>query len=145
MIHAPPPAPAVVVHGRADIARACAPGLAMTLLSAPGAAIFAGPGWWLALARLARADFGALISADILDCADAPGLALAALRLGQRTLILDPACPAFTQVAATASGLGASVLPTRPASLDLASPTADRHLRDWLLRDWLHDNAPKLR
>lgn len=133
-------APAVVVHGAADVARACAPGLPLTLLSAPGAAIFAGPGWWLALARLARARHGALITTDILDCADAPGLALAALRLGQRSLILDPATPAFAAVAATAARLGAHLHSIRPPALDLAEPNAHR-----CLRDWLHDNAPPLR
>ena len=130
----------MVVHGAADVARACAPGLPLTLLSAPGAAIFAGPGWWLALARLARARHDALITTDILDCADAPGLALAALRLGQRSLILDPATPAFAAVAATAARLGAHLHSIRPPSLDLAEPNADRRLHDWL-----HDNAPPLR
>ncbi len=124
--------PAVVVHGAADLARAAAPGLAFTLLSAPGAAIFAGPGWWLALAALARQRHAALAATDILDCADAPGLALAALRLGQRTLILDPATPAFAAVAATAEAAGACLLATRPPALDLADRTADRRIAAWL-------------
>ncbi len=132
--------PAVVVHGAADLDRASAPGRAFTALSAPGAAIFAGPGWWLALIRQARARHTGLIAADILDCADAPGLALAALRLGQRTLILDPACPAFAAVAATAAPIGATVLAIRPPALDLADPGAQHRLAAWL-----HDNAPRLR
>lgn len=133
-------APAVVVHGMADVTRACAPGLPLTLLSAQGAAIFAGPGWWLALMRLARARHATLITTDILDCADAPGLALAALRLGQRSLILDPATPAFAAVAATAASLGAHLRTIPPPALDLAEPNADRRLIDWL-----HDNRPPLR
>ncbi|MSP29780.1 MAG: hypothetical protein EXR09_04810 [Acetobacteraceae bacterium] len=124
--------PAVVVHGLADVALACAPGLTLTLLSAPAAAIFAGPGWWLALIGLAQTRFPGLIAADLLDCGDAPGLALAALRLDQRTLILDPACPAFGAVRATAAALGGRVWPTRPASLDLAEPGAARRLAAWL-------------
>jgi len=132
--------PAVVVHGLADIARACAPGLPLVLLSAAGAAIFAGPGWWLALMRHAVARHPGLVAADMLDCADAPGLALAALRLGQKSLILDPACPAFAAVAATAAGLGATVRAARPPALDLAERGADRRLRAWL-----HDNAARLR
>lgn len=124
--------PAVVVHSLADVALACAPGLAVTLLSAPGAAVFAGPGWWLALIGLAQTRFPGLIAADILDCGDAPGLALAALRLGQRTLILDPACPAFTAVAATATGLGGQVHPSCPVALDMAERGATRRLAAWL-------------
>ncbi|MSP05909.1 MAG: hypothetical protein EXR05_11915 [Acetobacteraceae bacterium] len=134
--------PTVVVHGMADVALACAPGLAVTLLSAPGAAVFAGPGWWLALMRLARAQFPGVVTADWLDCADAAGLALAALRLGQRTLILDPACPAFAAVAATAAALGARVCPLRPQALDLAERGAERRVRDWLS---YRDRPPPLR
>jgi hypothetical protein len=127
-----PVSPAVVIHGAADVDRACAPGLRVTLLSAPGAAIFAGPGWWLALIRQSRARHGALIAGDILDCGDAGGLALAALRLGQRTLILDRGCAAFDAVAATAGGLGACLLAIRPAALDLAAPGAERRVAAWL-------------
>lgn len=135
-------AQAVIVHGTADVDRACAPGLKVTLLSASGAAIFAGPGWWLSLIRLAHARHGALIAADILDCADAPGLALAALRLGQMSLILDPACLAFPSVAAAAVTLGAHLRTIRPAALDLAEKNADRRLAAWLSQG---DSAPPLR
>ena len=134
--------PAVVVHGLADIARACAPGLRLALLSAPGAAIFAGPGWWLALIRRAHTNHPGLIAADYLDCADASGLALAALRLGQKSLILDPACPAFSGAVATATALGARVRRTRPAALDLAERNADRRLAAWLSQG---DSARPLR
>ena len=127
-----PVPPAVVVHGAADVERACAPGLKLTLLSAPGAAVFAGPGWWLALIRQSRARHGGLIAHDILDCADAPGLALAALRLGQRTLILDRACPAFDTVLTTATSLGARLQANRPDALDMAVPGAERRLAAWL-------------
>jgi len=132
--------PAVVVHGAADVARACAAGLPLTLLSAPGAAVFAGPGWWIALARQACAAYPGLIAADLLDCADAPGLALAALRLGQRRLILDPTCPAFATVAATMRERGGEVHAERLPALDLADPRAERRLEAWL-----RDSAAPLR
>jgi len=134
--------PAVVVHGLADIARACAPGLRLALLSAPCAAIFAGPGWWLALIRRAHTNHSGLIAADYLDCDDAPSLALSALRLGHKSLILDPVCPAFSDVAAAAAALGAHVRATRPAALDLAEHNADRRLLAWLSRG---DSTPPLR
>ena len=142
MLQPEPPAPAVIVHGTMDVDRACLPGLPVTLLSAPGAAIFAGPGWWLSLIRDARARHGAQIAADILDCADAAGLALAALRLGQMSLILDPACPAFPSVAGAAATLGATVQTSRPPALDLAARNADRRLESWLAQ---RDSAPPLR
>jgi len=127
--------PAVVVHGLDQVRVALRPGLPVTLLSAPGAAGFAGCLWWAALVGQARAEFPAAVLADVLDCADAPGQAMAALRVGLRRLVLDPACPAFAAVAAAAAGLGAAVLPARPPALDLAAHGAARGLGAWLRGD----------
>jgi hypothetical protein len=120
--------PAVVVHGANDLARILAPGRRLTLLSARGAALFAGCGWWIALAGRARALAPELIAADVLDCADSPARALGALRLGQRMLILDPDAPSRTAVCEAASSLGAVVLEHRPPALDMAERGADRRL-----------------
>jgi hypothetical protein len=73
----------------------------------------------------------------VLDCADSPGHALAALRAGMRLLVLDPACPAFAAVAGAAAELGAEVWPTRPPALDLGrldlrKPGARDKLAAWL-------------
>jgi hypothetical protein len=119
--------PAVVVHGLEQARAALRPGLPVTLLSARGAALYAGCGWWRALVAGA--------AHDILDCADAPGHAMAALRIGQRSLILDAACPAFGAVAAAAATLGAHVFGERPAALDLAEGGAERRLVGWLQGD----------
>ena len=127
--------PAVVVHGLAQARSALRPALPVTLLSAPGAALFAGCLWWRALVGQARAEFPAAVLAVVLDCADAPGQAMAALRVGQRVLVLDPACPAFAAVAAAAAGLGATVLAARPPALDLADDGAARRLASWLRGD----------
>ena len=124
-------APAVTVHDLVQARAALAPGRPVVLLSAPGAALYAGCGWWQALVAAARRDC-ATEAADLLDCADAPGAAMAALRVGLRGLVLDAACPAFPAVAAAARELGAIVLPQRPASLDLAGPGAMRRLAAWL-------------
>jgi hypothetical protein len=125
--------PAVVVHGLRDARAALAPGLPVTLLSARGAALYAGCGWWRALIEAAGAEF------DMLDCADAPGYAMAALRIGQRVIVLD-AGPAFAAVSAAAATLGAVVLVERPAALDLAELGAERRLLAWLQGD----NATRL-
>ena len=121
------PYPAVVVHDLAQANAALAAGLALTVLSAPGAACFAGAGWWRALLAQARATHPDTPCQDVLDCADAPGHAMAAIRLGQAILVLDPACPAFARIAALAT-----VLPARPPALDLAERGAARRLRAWL-------------
>jgi hypothetical protein len=119
--------PAVVVHGLDQACAALVPGLAVTLLSAPAAARFAGAGWWRALVAAARATHPATPCADVLDCADAPGRAMEAIRIGQRILVLDPACPAFARVASLAT-----VLPDRPPALNLGARGASLRLRDWL-------------
>jgi hypothetical protein len=127
--------PAVVVHGLGQLRAALRPGLPTTVLSAPGAAVFAGCMWWRALIGQGRTEYPLARFDDVLDCADAPGQAMAALRIGQRVLLLDPACPAFAAVNACASTVGAIVLPTRPAALDLAQPGSERSLLAWLRGD----------
>ncbi len=52
------------------------------LQSPPGAAGQHGIGWWQALTRALAAEFHDLEIEAVLDCGDAPGLALAALRAG---------------------------------------------------------------
>ncbi len=123
--------PCVVVHGLADVARALAPGQPLTLLSARGAALFAGAGWWRALANAGRQDHPQACFDDVLDCADAPGRALEALRHGQRAMVLDP-CPAWAELHARAAESGAVLLAARPVALDLAQPGAHRRLEAWL-------------
>jgi hypothetical protein len=120
--------PAIVVHGLEHALAALAEALPITLLSAPGAGSFAGALWWRELVAAARAAHPATPCADILDCAEAPGRAMAAIRAGQAILVLDPACPAFARVASLAR-----VLPARPPALDLGTRGADRKLRAWLL------------
>jgi len=122
--------PAVVVHGLEQAIAALAEALPVTLLSAPGAGAFAGALWWRHLTAQARAAHPATPCADILDCADAPGHAMAAIRAGQAILVLDPACPAFPRIATLAR-----ILPARPPALDLAEPGACRRLRAWVLDD----------
>jgi hypothetical protein len=105
----------------------------VALLSAPGAALFAGCGWWRALVGQIRAEFAEIAIDDILDCADAAGLALGALRIGQRAIVLDPAAPGWDSVVAIAASLGGEVLAHRPVAIDMSKPAEARRLRDWLL------------
>ena len=104
----------------------------LLLLSSADAACHMGAAWWLALVRAAVADAPDLPLYDLLDCGDAAGRALQALRLGSRGLILDGSCPQRPAVLERASPLGARVLERRPAHLDLGRRGAERRLEDWL-------------
>ena len=120
--------PAVTVHGLQQAQAALAPGLPVLLLSAPGAAAYAGAGWWRALVAAA---LDGRAQPDALDCADLPGRALEALHTGCRILILLP-CPGFASVAARTDAL---ILAARPTSLDLGRRGAERGLVRWLQGD----------
>ena len=121
--------PAVIVHGLADARAAVAPGRPVTLLSAPGAALYAGCLWWRSLVDLVR-DMAPVT--DILDCADGSGQAMAALRAGVPRLVLWPEAPGWDAVAEIAAGQGGFVLPQAPAALELAARGATRKLEVWL-------------
>lgn len=124
--------PAVIVHGAADAKAALGPGLPVTLLSSSGAALFAGCLWWREVVAAARADYPGTDATDILDCADASGLAMGALRSGVCRLVLWPDAPGWGAVAAIAHAQGGFVLQRPPTALDLASRNAIRRLPAWL-------------
>jgi hypothetical protein len=124
--------PAVIIHSLADARSALQIGAPVTLLSAPGAALYAGCGWWRAMVQRARAEFPHVPMTDILDCADASGQALAAVRIGQHMLVLTPDAPGWDAVAAIAAQQGGTVLSARPPALDLAAGNARRRLAAWL-------------
>lgn len=119
--------PAVIIHSLQDARRALEPGLPVTLLSAPGAALYAGCLWWQKL--LEQAEF---TGTALLDCADAPGRALEALKLGLAGIVLHCPPTAFAVVAEIAAAQGAILLPHAPPALDLGQYGADRRLEAWL-------------
>jgi hypothetical protein len=110
----------VIVHGLQDAVGALAAGVAtgtpVTLLSAPGAALYAGCGWWNAVVAEARAVHPEVPCTNILDCADGTGLALAALRIGLSRLVLWPEAPGRDVVIAIAESLGGFVLAAPPSA-----------------------------
>ena len=145
---------AVIVHSLDQAIAAIAPGLPLTLLSAPGAAGFAGIAWWRALTSATRAAARAPLSgmiADILDCADAPARAAEALRLGCPCVVLSPSSPAFAATLSIAEQTSGTLLPERPEAYDMAAHRPGAW-RDALLTRWLSadagfpqgDNTPKL-
>jgi hypothetical protein len=122
----------VIVHGLEMARAALRPGHPVTLLSAEGAAAYAGVGWWRALVRAAAQDFPHTDMQDILDCGFAPGRALEALRAGQTRLVLRADPPVWADIAGRTASLGGVLLADAPAALDLSEHGALRRLEAWL-------------
>jgi len=140
-------APAVIVHGRAAAiaaVRAAEPGRGIVLLSAPAAGIYAGAGWFAALAREAAAARPGIPVLAVLECASAPGAALAALRAGLRAIVFTGEAGIEATLSAIAAECHAVLLRQAPPTLDLAGfrmgdPRWQRRLADWLAdprADW---------
>ena len=134
------PRPCFIVHdlaqGRAALAAATEARLAVVLASAPGAAGYLGAGYWRALEDLWRAEFPETEFLALLDCGDAPGDALAALRAGVKALRLDGPSEVVAKVAAIAEAEGFAVDPEAGPACDLGTLQDPRgaardHLAHW--------------
>jgi hypothetical protein len=124
--------PAVIVHGLEDATAALAPGAPVMLLSAPGGGLYGGSLWWRSLVAAAKVVSPATEMVDVLDCADASGLAMTALRHGISRLVLWQDAPGWAAVAEVAARQGGFVLPRAPEALDMAERGAARRLHAWL-------------
>lgn len=107
-------------HARAAFAAAASLGVPLTILSGPGAGAYAGPAWFAEIVRLAQADHPSVAVTAILDCADQPGRALAALSHGIAVVRLGGNRQARARVAAIAAARGARLDDGAYATLDLA-------------------------
>jgi len=108
-------------HAQAALAAAAEAGRAVEVWSAPGAALYRGVYWLPALLAGAARRHPAARWTCVLDCGDAPGLAVAALSAGHRTVCLHDAHPgALARLRAIADSRGARLLTARPAMIDLA-------------------------
>ncbi|MFT5538950.1 MAG: hypothetical protein ACI82H_000463, partial [Alphaproteobacteria bacterium] len=78
--------PVFIIHDLAQAMAALAAGetagIAIQLESAPGAAGYAGAGWFAAVIKAARAAHPRARALAVLDCGAEPGLALGAIRQG---------------------------------------------------------------
>ncbi len=124
--------PAVIVHGLIHARTALAPGLPVTLLSAAGAGVYAGIGWWQAVIRHAAGELPAVVPPNVLDCGANAGRAVEALRAGQLILVLQADPPLFADIAERAARQGATLLSSPPPALDLARRSNLRLLQPWL-------------
>ena len=121
-----------LVQARAALTAAAALSKDVTLASAPGAGGYAGPGWFKALTDAAMRAVPGARCAVVLDCGAAPGMALAALRLGLQRV-------RFTGDAETArrlAALGATLDSGDESTLDLrGARQPEARCRAWLAGD----------
>lgn len=135
--------PAIVFHSlaqaQAALAAASELGQPVTLISAPAAAGYAGPGWFRSVVEQARAAHSDVEATAVLDCGAFSGLALAALRDG--VTVIRFSGDTGDKIADIAGQLGARVIAARPEALDLAS--VERKGWDMVraCREWLEKNA----
>jgi hypothetical protein len=117
-------APVIIVHSLAHAVAALAAaeevGRPVVLASAPGAGIYAGPGWWRELIAAACAAVPAARCTALLDCGDDAGAAQAAIRAGVEAIIFTGRADVAERLADIAGQQGASLLTARPEpALDL--------------------------
>jgi len=131
--------PAIVFHGLAQAEAALVAagelGVPVTLISAPSAAGYAGPGWFRSVVEQACAAHPNVEVTAVLDCGEFSGLALASLRDG--VAVIRFSGDTGDKIADIAGQLGARVITARPEALDLAG--IERRVRDMVraCREWL--------
>ena len=128
-------------HARAALAAAAACERPVTLLSAPGAAGYAGAPWFLELVARAADEQPQAEWNAVLDCADRPGHVLAALRQGASAIRFSGSKATAAKLAAIAEHYGARLETGRIKALDLrgeADPLAA--CRTWL---GVHKQRPR--
>jgi hypothetical protein len=129
---------AVIIHGLAHayaaLAAAAARGVPVELWSAPGAAAYAGAGWFDALLRAAGNQAPSAVFIGVLDCDDRADLVQAALRQGLQHVCYRGSDAVAARLADIARHSGATLHRKRPArALDLDEwADADAACRSWL-------------
>lgn len=108
-----------LAHAVAALESAEKAGVSITLLSPPDFAAYGGAGFFNAIVRRARAKVPGAKSCAVLDCGDAPGLALGALRAGTEAVRFGGRPSVRTKMAEIAAAHGARLLAARPRALDL--------------------------
>ncbi len=104
---------------RIAVREATAAGADVELWSPPDAAGTLGVGYWAALDRAVAGIAEPGRAMTVLDCGDAPGFALAALREGLRTVHVTVRGDVRGKLAAIAEACGAALHPGPPPELDL--------------------------
>jgi len=116
--------PAIMIHELAHAVAALEAAQwhrsSVTLVSAPGAVRTGGAGWWRELISQARAQSPDADVRSLLDCADEPGMALAAIREGVEAVTLTGNLDTLRRVGDIARQSGVALRAPTRADLDLA-------------------------
>lgn len=123
-------------HARAALAAGARAGTKVRLLSAPGAAGFAGAAWFAEMVAAARAAQPEAASEAVLDCGREAGLALAAIRAGNEAIRLTAPAKVRARIAAIAAARGCGLMTGRrgPALDLLDAPDPERAAILWLAK-----------
>jgi hypothetical protein len=122
-----------LAHARTALAAAAALGAPVELWSAPGAAAYAGAGWFDAVLRAAGNRVPAAVFIGVLDCDDRADLVQAALRHGLTHVYFRGANAVAARLADIARRSGATLYRKRPRALDLCDHAdAEAACRAWL-------------
>ena len=120
-------------HALAALAAADALGAAVTLRSAPDAVSNLGAGVFRAIMEAGRRAYPHVAAHWVLDCGDAPGFALGALRIGIPAVRLRVGAAVLARVADIAAQLGAEIDRDDRPALDLHHlPDPEAACRRWL-------------
>lgn len=120
-------------HARAALAAATRRDCPIVLYSAEGAAAYAGAAWFSAVVAAARSDYPTARCEAVLDCGDHAGLALAALRLGCRAIVLRGPAALRGKIAAIAKVRAARLVSGPKEALDLRHcPDPESAVMTWL-------------
>jgi len=127
----------IIIHSfdqaRTALAAAAALDRDVTLASAPGAGAYGGPGWFKALTEAAARAVPDAHYDTVLDCGAAPGIALAALRLGLKRVRFGGRSEALRRLQAIATQLGATLEADDEEALDLrGARQPEARCRAWL-------------
>jgi hypothetical protein len=129
--------PAIRIRSLADARVALGAARALerpvVLASAPAAAGHAGALWWAELVAAARAEFPEVEFSAVLDCGDAAGDVMGAIRCGVGRVSFAGRADVAAKLRAMAEAAGARLLDAPPPALDLrglADP--DAAARVWL-------------
>lgn len=113
-------------HARAALAAAAEFDRPVTLVSASGAASYAGAAWFLRVIARAAAEQPAAKWDAVLDCGDRPGHVLAALRQGATAVRYTGSKATAAKLSAIAARTGARLDTGRLKALDLRAETDPR-------------------
>jgi hypothetical protein len=108
-----------LAHARAALSAACTLGVPVVLISAAGAAAYAGARYFLEFTGRAMAEYPEARARTVLDCGPEPGLALGALGAGCPAIRYTGPRASRVKIADIAARSGARVDNSRYRALDL--------------------------